>query len=58
MGPTEYRKVPKTNVSLSHVPKHIKTTENYLRLVPLNAEIYRKVPKYTNMDKIHRNVRT
>ena len=49
-----YRKQPKTN--LSQIPKTIKTTENYSRLVPLDAGMHRKVPKYTDIDKIRINM--
>ena len=37
------RMLPETN--LSQIPKTIKTTENYSRLVPLNAGMHREVPK-------------
>ena len=40
-----YQKQPKTN--LSQIPKNIKTTENYSRLVPLDAGMHRKVLKYS-----------
>ena len=70
-GPTEHRKLPKTTenyrkqpkttennrklpkTNLSYIPK---TTENYSRLVPINAGMHRKVPKYTDVDKIRRNM--
>ena len=53
-GSTEYRRLPKTN--LSQIPKTIKTTENYSRLVPFDAGMHRKVPKYTDIDKIRRDM--
>ena len=64
IGSTEYRKLPKTTeyyrivpkTNLSQIPKTIKTTENYSRLVPLNAAMHRKVPKYTDIDKIRTNI--
>ena len=46
--------LPETN--LSQIPKTIKTTENYSRLVPLNAGMHREVPKYTDIDKIRTNM--
>ena len=48
------RILPKTN--LSKIQKTIKTTENYSILVPLNAGMHRKVPKYTDIDKIRTNM--
>ena len=49
-----YRKQPKTN--FFPIPKTIKTTENDSKLVNLDAGMHRKVPKYTEIDKIRRNM--
>ena len=42
--------------TLELIPKTIKTTENYSRLFPLDAGMHRKVPKYTDIDNIRKNM--